>query len=205
MGHRRQQILLNILTASMLLTGSTGTATSPGATVIDTYPDWEGLTTISWSTVAQSFTAPADHLLLNYTTSLSPTNNRTLGFEIVSWNPASGPAGGIVFTQQVAWPTTGILTLSNLNLNLTPGAHYAAILDLGGYTGPSVLFQKNQNSYDQGNGAWRLGNGNWEYLQAGYNTAFRAEFAPIPEPMALSLAAGALLLVIARGAPGRSP
>ena len=103
-----------------------------------------------------------------------------------------------MFSRQVNWPTLGgDVLVDNINLTLTPGSRYAAVIDLEGYRGNSVNFQFNQNSFDQGNASWFGGvNPSWVYLDSIYNTEFRAEFYTVPEPanlLGLGLVGTALL------------
>lgn len=170
------------------------------ATVIDTYPDWDGNVTEGYLKVAQSFVAPADSTLVKWKFTLAPIAAPTnILFEIVPWNTNSGPSGSALFTRQLSWPTAGgDMLVDNINLTLAPGSIYAALVDLEGYGGKSLNFQFNQNSYNQGNGSWYGGglNPGWRYLVPTYNTEFRAEFT-IPEPpnlCAFGLAATALLV-----------
>jgi hypothetical protein len=158
------------------------------STVIDTYPDWDGNVTESYFKVAQSFLAPADNTLASWkftlATSPGPTN---ILFEIVPWNASSGPSGSPLFSRTVSWSASGgDILVDNINLTLTPGSRYAAIVDLRSYGGPSVNFEYNQDSYNQGNAAWFAGiNPTWKYLNSTYNTQFRAEFYAVPEPACL--------------------
>jgi hypothetical protein len=174
------------------------------AAIINTYPDWDGNVTLSYSKVAQSFLAPADNLLASWQFTLAPNSAATnLTFRIVPWNPLSGPTGAALFTRNLSWPAQGgDVLVDNINLTLSPGFSYAALIDFNSYRGQSVFFEYNQNSYNHGNASWFGGiNPTWIYLNSTYNTQFRAEFLAVPEPtnlLALALAAGALLRHLAR-------
>jgi hypothetical protein len=173
--------------------------THASAAVINTYPDWDGNVTLSYSKVAQSFLAPTDNFLASWQFTLAPNSAPTnLLFQIVSWNPLSGPSGAALFTRNLSWPAQGgDVLVDNINLSLTPGARYAAVIDFNGYRGQSVFFEYNQNSYNHGNASWFGGiNPTWVYLNSTYNTEFRAEFLAVPEPvslLALALAVPTLL------------
>ncbi|PWU17669.1 MAG: hypothetical protein C5B50_10895 [Verrucomicrobia bacterium] len=170
------------------------------ATVIDTYPDWDGNVTLDYVQVAQSFLAPSDNILSSWQFTLAPAAGPTnVLFEIVPWNATSGPSGGPLFSRTVGWAATGgDVLVTNINLALTPGSRYAALVDLNGYAGQSLNFQFNQNSYNLGSGAWLGGSPpSWKYLNGTYNTEFRAVFSPVPEPTGvffLGIAGAALFL-----------
>jgi len=164
---------------------------SRSATVINTYPDWDGTITYGWDAVAQSFVAPADSTLLSWKFGIAPAtngipNNKVL-FQIVPWDQSSGPAGAALFSREVAWASAGgDILVDNIGLTLTPGSRYAAIVNLeGGSEVQSVHFQLNQNSYNGGNASWFSAPNSWQYLDSTWNTQFRAEFATIPEPSTL--------------------
>jgi hypothetical protein len=174
------------------------------AAIINTYPDWDGNVTLSYSRVAQSFLAPADNLLASWKFTLAPSAASTnLLFQIVPWNPLSGPGGAALFTRNLSWPAQGgDILVDNINLTLTPGSRYAAVFDFNGYRGSSVFFEYNQNSYNQGNASWFGGiNPAWVYLNSTYNTEFQAQFLAVPEPanlLPLALSATALLRYLTR-------
>jgi hypothetical protein len=169
------------------------------AAVLDTYPDWDGNVTESYLKIAQSFIAPTNNILSSWKFGIAPGAVSTnLIFEVVLWNAMSGPVGEPLFSRVADWPKQGgDIELDQINLGLSPGSRYAAIVDLRGYAGPSVHFEFNQDSYKQGNAAWYAGvNPSWKYLDSTYNTEFRAEFFGVPEPgglLALGLAAIGLL------------
>lgn len=194
--HRSQRACLTALCLGLALGAR---ASPPVTTVINTYPDWDGSVTESFLKVAQSFLAPADSTLASWQFTLAPNAQPTnVLFEIVPWNPSSGPSGAPLFSRAVSWPAPGgNVLVDNIDLALTPGSRYAAVVDLQSYRGKSVDFQFNQNSYQLGNASWFGGlNPNWVYLDSTYNTAFRAEFYAVPEPahlLGLGLAGAALL------------
>jgi hypothetical protein len=177
-------------------------ASSKSATVINTYPDWDGTITYGWDAVAQSFVAPADNTLLSWKFGIAPAtngspNNNVL-FQIVAWDQSSGPVGAALFSREVAWPSAGgDILVDNIGLTLTPGSRYAAIANLENrYEGQSVHFQLNQTSYNGGNASWFSVPSSWQYLDSTWNTQFRAEFAAIPEPGTVPLILLSLLMLL---------
>ena len=91
--------------------------------------------------------------------------------------------------------------VDNIDLTLTPGLRYAAVVDPHGAAIRSLYFEQNQNSYNQGNASWFGVGGDphpvWWYLNSTYNTEFRAEFQNIPEPGSFLLA-GVVACALAR-------
>lgn len=170
-----------------------GAASLTQATVIDTFPDWDGNTTFGWDYVAQSFTAPSDSMLLSWT--FGTANQGNLGFDIVAWNNAYGPDSGSLYSTTVNATGGGVFTVSDINLALAPGNLYAVVYHTDG-VGDSIRFQVNQNSYNAGDASWADNYNDWQYLNSNWNTQFRAEFGPVPEPTAFAvLGFGALLLL----------
>ena len=88
----------------------------------------------------------------------------------------------------------------SIALKLDRRNRYAAVVDVGGFTGKSVHYQENQNSYSDGNASW-FDNNKWDHLQSSFNTKFRAEFVPIPEPRARLLLTIGLSIVFWRRRP----
>ena len=90
--------------------------------------------------------------------------------------------------------------VSGINLPLTTGVLYGAVIDLEGDTLDGAAFNANQNSYNQG-AMWLINSSNpttWvSYVSAQYNLAFDATFTngtttATPEPGAFYLFAGGL-------------
>lgn len=155
--------------------------------VIDTYGDWDGNITNGWQQIAQSFVAPSNNLL-NYKFNLQG-GGANVEFDVFAWVPGSGPVGGALYTHTFAYTGAGNYTMSNINLALTPGATYAAIVNMLGYTDKSQEYQTNQNSYNQGSGSWySTSYGGWNFYPT-YNTRFRAEFGAVPEPATFAILA----------------
>jgi len=154
--------------------------------IIDTYPDWDGHVTELWEKVAQSFTVPTgDNVLDNYMFALDPPGGQhTITFGIFKWSDFSGPVGDALYSVQKNWPDVGgDVKVDNIGLALPEGALYAAIVDLEGYNGPSVHYQRNQDSYSDGDASW-FRYSTWYYLDSGWNTKFRARFIPTPGALA---------------------
>ena len=154
--------------------------------LIDTYPDWDGSTTNFWHKIAQSFTVGSDNVLNNYMFALEPPGGQdTITFEIFEWDNSSGPVGDALYSVQEAWPEGGgDVLVDNIGLQLATGDLFAAIVDLRGYTGRSVHWQENQDSYSNGDASW-FGKGRWRWLDSGWNTKFRAELVPEPGTLAM--------------------
>lgn len=167
-------------------------------TIIDTYPDWDGSVTDRWFRIAQSFTTPADNVLSDWKFALDPpVGQNTVSFEVFAWDDNVGPVGNALFSAVAAWPANGgDVLVENINLPLVTGELYGAVVDLLGYSGPSVHFQFNQNSYSDGDASWYRGG--WRFLNSGWNTKFRATFVPEPTSL-LSLGLGVILLMRRRG------
>ncbi|MCG3127322.1 MAG: hypothetical protein CHACPFDD_02180 [Phycisphaerae bacterium] len=170
-------------------------AAAAANTIIDTYPDWDGNVTNGWLKIAQTVTVPADNVLDNWKFALNPPGGQnTILFEIYEWDNSVGPIGPVLYSSIEAWPAAGgDVLVDNINLPLTTGNLYGAIVDLQGYAGQSVHFQVNQFSYTGGDASWFDG-ATWNFLNSGWNTKFRAEFTPEPATLlTLSVAALALL------------
>ena len=163
-------------------------------TIIDTYPDWEGRSSFLWLKIAQSFTTPADNVLSDWKFALEPPGGQnSVSFEVFAWDNNVGPLGDALFSTVAAWPANGgDVLVENINLPLATGELYAAVVDLLGYDGRSVHWQTNQRSYSDGDASWFRGN--WQFLNSGWNTKFRATFVPEPASL-LSLVLGAVVLM----------
>jgi hypothetical protein len=170
--------------------------TASANTAINTYPDWDGSVTNGWVAIAQSFIAPSDNVLDNWMFALDPPGGQnSVAFDIYAWSDLIGPVGSSLYSSVEAWPAGGgDVLVDNIGLSLTPGNLYAAVVDLQGYSGLSVHFQFNQLSYTGGDASWLDGGANWQFLNSGWNTKFRAEFVPEPSTLlVLTLGAAGLL------------
>ena len=168
--------------------------------VINTYPDWDGNVTNGWVAIAQSFIAPSDNVLDNWKFALAPLpgGQHSVAFDIYAWSDLTGPVGSSLYSSVEAWPAGGgDVLVDNIALSLTPGNLYAGVVDLQGYSGPSVHYQFNQFSYTGGDASWLDGGTEWHFLNSGWNTKFRAEFVPEPSTL-LILTLGAAGLLIRR-------
>ena len=168
-------------------------------TVIDTYPSYDGGQTNGYNYVAQTFTAPVDNTLLNYQFEIAPRNsNGTLEFSIYNWagNTQAGPA---LYSVNLPWTSAGgTELLSSINLPLTTGNQYVAVINLLGYSNTSVYYD-HINTYSGGNGLWSYDGTIWtNYPQL--STEFRAEFGssatPTPIPAAAWLMVSGLMGLI---------
>lgn len=163
-------------------------------TVIDTYPSWDGNVTVGWLATAQTFTAPADNVLLNYKFAVAPrSGNGNVNFSIYNWG--GGPVGVPLYSAVLPWTTVGgDVLVSGINLALTTGNLYGADIDLLGYSGASVHFTGN-NPYGGGGGWWWDGSSWFNYTFDGLDHKFRAEFEGrpvVPEPATLLLLGSSL-------------
>ncbi len=152
--------------------------------IIGTYPHWDGNVTSGWFAVAQSFVAPVHNTLDNYTFGFEVANV-DIAFRIFEWDETSGPVGGTLYAANFV-SAAGDNLVDNINLALTPGTMYAAIVDMRGYGEASVHWMTNVDGNPTGDASWFDG-GSWQYLDSGWSTKFRAEFTGIPAPGAVAL------------------
>lgn len=165
------------------------------AYTIDTYPGWDGNVTAGWLKIAQNFVAPSENVLLDYTFGVDGGTGN-IQFSIFKWDESSGEIGGALFSQIVPWPAAaGDVQINSINLALTPGDRYAAVVDLLGQSGPSVHWMAHRTNYSDGRASWW--DGSWAYLDSDYNTKFRANFTPEPGTLA-ALGLGLALLTARR-------
>lgn len=171
------------------------------ATVIDTTGGSPSQTAV-WSGMAQTFVAPADSILDEWTFFLAPrAGGGQVEFSIRDWSvPAARPVGPVRFSTLVDWDPAGGAHTVLIGRDLTPGEIYGALIDLLGYTGASVEFTS--NLYAGGNGNWAgpptgttPPDGPWTSLPA-FDQRFIAVFdgaTRVPEPGSLALVGLALL------------
>jgi hypothetical protein len=154
--------------------------------LIDTYPTpspypSQNHFTDGFLFTAQTFTPPAENtVLVSWTFELAAryAEPGNVQFSLFEWQ-AGAPVGPSEFTATVPWPTTvSDPVVSDINLSLTPGKQYGAVIDLLGYSYSSVLF--GPDAYSSGNGLWNNGIAWINYPQ--YDLTFRADFEPTPEP-----------------------
>jgi hypothetical protein len=143
---------------------------------VDTFPYWDGNITTGWLATAQVIVPPPNcTMLVEYAFELAGRSSPgSVQFSIYEWS-TSGPVGNALFTTTIPWDTTAsVIVVSNINLKLTSGTHYGAMIDMLGYTGQSVYFQYNQTGYPRGMGFWY--NGTWIQYD-GLNHRFKAKWA----------------------------
>jgi hypothetical protein len=151
-------------------------------TVIDTYPSWDSARTNGWALTAQSFTVPLiDNVLDNWTFNLSP-GGTSYRFSVVNISGGLPDTDSPLFAVTEPW-SGGDQLISNINLRLTSGSQYAAVIDFLGYTGLSVAYDA-LDAYAGGNGMWANTVQAWQVFQLA-DHEFRAEFVPEPASFAL--------------------
>ncbi|MCL4197913.1 MAG: hypothetical protein KJZ69_10525 [Phycisphaerales bacterium] len=141
-------------------------------TIIDTYPYWDNNITNGWPRMAQSFVAPTDNTLDNYKFGFAGSGV-TIQVDVYQWDDNVGEVGPSLYSTQVTG-NPGDITISNINLTLTPGTTYALVFDFQGYSGQSIHWMQNNTGNPGGHSSWW--NGGWQYLRSGWSTQFRAEF-----------------------------
>lgn len=164
-------------------------ATSASAlTIIDTYPSSSGWQTSGWGATAQSFTVPVvDNVLSDWTFNLagSGTNYK---FSIVQMTGGLPDINQSLYTVTNPW-SVGDQNINGINLSLTSGTQYAAVIDFLGYAGSSVEF--GPDTYAGGNGFWGFTNSNGWTNFSGLDHIFQASFVSggnnVPEPASLAL------------------
>lgn len=159
-------------------------------TVIETYscPTW-GVTN-NFTGIAQTFTAPADSVLVSFKFGIAPrSSNGKLTFSIYNWVGES-PVGVALYSVSPDWTaSTGDILVPGINLPLTTGSLYGAVIDLQGYNLDSVHWVEG-DPYEGGDGFWTKGTWPSEYVISGVDLQFLAEFVaappdptpPVPDP-----------------------
>jgi hypothetical protein len=169
------------------------------STVIGTYPNWDGSQTAGWAAAAQSFTVPAqDVLLRNFVFSLVG-NGTSYEFSIVDL-VAGQPTGPVLYSTVRPW-SVGDQTISDINLFLGPSQQYAAVIDFQGYTSLSVAFDwpDSFDPYPGGAGYWLSPSQSEWTTFPNADLLFSAEFTQVPEPSTFSMIGfGCVALMISR-------
>lgn len=163
------------------------------ATVIDTTGQ-AGTPTSGWTGVTQTFTAPVDNVLQEWTFFLAQrTGGGEVEFSVYDWS-GSAPAGNALFSTRLPWRESGGSHTVSLKLALDAGDLYGAVIDLLGYSGDSVFFVT--DSYKEGM-LFTFPNQNAWQPNPDFDERFRAVFiegaAQVPEPSSLALFSLALL------------
>ena len=126
---------------------------------------------------------------------------QSANLQIFAWG-GSGPTGSALFTSQTfnRINATQDFTVSNINLTLTQGNLYGAVIDNFGYNGLNAAFNLNQTSYSAGS-LWLVSGdtpttwNRYDTPSTGYDLTFQATFiAPaatassgVPEPASFLL------------------
>jgi len=173
-------------------------------TILNTFPDGPAGHTGGDLLQAQTFIAPTDNILSSFEIQEVAAPGQSVQLEIFQWN-ASGPVGAALYTSAPQPRTVDqIFTFSSINLALTAGNLYGAVVDNLGFKDNDAAYNMNQNSYSAG-GLWVTLDGIiWGNLP-GDNVYFMADFVPsqtsTPEPSTfLLIGAGFGGMVLARRA-----
>lgn len=190
---------MKLKTVSLVLSLVLCASPALAVTVIDTYPSWTGFTTSGWEATAQTFTAPTDNVLSNYKFGIAGRSvDGTLDFSIFAWSGV-GQVGPALYSVTTPWTTAGgDILISGINLALTTGSLYGAVIDLGSYGGSSVHYES--DAYSGGHGFWGYDGVTWTEF-SGLDHQFRAEFgadAVVPEPGTVLLLGSGLAGLAAR-------
>ncbi len=165
-----------------------------GTTIIDTTGSWPGARTAVWDHVGQEFEVPAiDNVLSTFEIGVGGAEG-VYSFSIYEWDDVDDHVvGGALFaTGSLAVPVPDVDFMTfNVNLALTPGNFYAAVVSFDGNpdggVGRGVAFMSG-NFYRDGNAVftempidqpWDSGS------PPSFDLAFRATFVPAPGALAL--------------------
>ena len=189
----------------LLLAGACLGLPLEATTILNTYPDGPTAYTNAFVLEAQTFTAQADTVLSSFQFQMFAALGQTVQLEVFLWS-AGGPVGSSLFTSasMARINATQDFLVSNINLSLTQGDLYGAVIDSGGYYSFNAAFNTNRNSYTGGN-MWLVDQGSttWNTYQTD-NLLFQATFvatqdSPVPEPDAfLLMGAGLTTLALLR-------
>jgi hypothetical protein len=173
---------VTMVMASTCLSSNVNAATSIGNSLIALNP------TLGWGEAAQSFTVPTTDNILSQWTFALDGSGANYKFSIVEMNGGIPDVTQSLFSVTNPWGT-GSQVINGINLALTPGAQYAAVIDFLGYTDISVLY--GGDGYSDGNGFWGdVSGGNFWNSFSDLDLNFSAEFVSrtnVPEPASIAL------------------
>jgi hypothetical protein len=180
----------------MLIAGGLLALPAGASTILNTFPDGPAGYTDGFVLQAQTFTVPSDNVLFQFLwQEFNAVDGTQVQLEIYAWG-ANGPVGPALYTSPVLLRGNSTLSFeaSSINLTLTTGNVYGAVIDGLGYDLESAAFNENRNSYTGGD-MWLLQPNTtvWNEFTAD-NLYFQAAFlagAPVnssaPEPGAMML------------------
>ena len=167
-------------------------ASASANTVLNTFPDFNpgGSYTNGFLAQGQTFVVPVDTVLSDFSFRLFNAPGQSSQMQIFAWG-ATGPTGAALYSSPslIRNNTIQDVVVSNINLTLSQGALYGAVISNFGYSGPDAGFNQNQNSYTGGN-MWLLSADTpttWTSF-GGLNLTFQATFVSagassgVPEP-----------------------
>jgi hypothetical protein len=140
-----------------------GALTSANALVWDNYASWDGSVTNGWLGQAQKFVAPSENVLYSWQFAMhADAGGKSMGFSIQE-TTGGIPNGTILWSSGFISPGGGgDVSFTGINLALTTGQTYAAVVDFQGYSGLSIHFT-GQDAVP-GNGMWSFDGVNWAGL-----------------------------------------
>jgi hypothetical protein len=181
-------------------------STALANTVIDTYPDWTGDFTGGWTAMTQTFTVPTDNVLVSFMFGIEPRSwDGNLTFSIYNWD-GWRPVGTALFSVTLPWTaSTNDILVPGINLALTTGNLYGAVIDLQGCDLNSVHYESNY--YTGGNGFWTHDITTWPNDDTSdLGLQFRAEFETAgPVPILIDIKPGGYPNSINLNSPGSVP
>lgn len=139
---------------------------------IDTYPFWDGNITDGWNAVAQSFVVDSNNVLRDYKFGYE-RSGIPIQFDIFAWDETIGPVGNSLYSTSFT-SVAGDNLVNNINLTLSSGSMYAAIVDTGNQVGQGVHWMTNVDGNPEGDASWF--NGTWQFFNSGWSTKFMANF-----------------------------
>lgn len=214
------------LLASLLVVGLTASAQAQSS--INTIANWNGSASVysfglpNTATYGQTITAPlTGSVLKDFSFELNVPATCTFKAYVYGWNGLEATGTSLYTSQVLSTAGTGFeqVTINTGNLNLTAGANYVLFLSTsevptssgtggwgqpGGnfYSGGQFVFINNGTTPSQWTSIpWSQNFFGTDFLGAGGDLAFTANFAvtPAPEPSTLAMAAlGGLSLLLFR-------